>query len=324
MNAALYTSIMNKFAVEDVQTASSYPRLTTTGADAEYTIFADKAGNGNFPGFNIIATNSNADVLDDIRREAVIAIKAFSDAAVSDDYYIAPPADADYEYVYYYLTGEVKKMKRDDMSTDSSAGLLNGNINIDEYWVYLSRDGGSGAALGGVSNGTGNLFVQVLQFGTGLPLDGATVTVTSGATTFTAVTEEGQNGYVGFAGVPIGSVNISVDRHGAISFPDSRYYSQSGEILIAENGYEGCQLNHPYVVDLKLGSLGSLAFYEKKSFGKTECGERREKKFSIVSQSHLLSQQTQAIPVDLRGVRHTHLTFIPHVAYRNCSPVKSI
>lgn len=99
VNAALYTSIMNKFAVEDVQTASSYPRLTTTGADAEYTTFADKAGNGNFPGFNIIATNTNADVLDDIRREAVIAIKAFSDTAVNDDYYIAPPADADYEYV---------------------------------------------------------------------------------------------------------------------------------------------------------------------------------------------------------------------------------
>ena len=264
VNAALYTSIMNKFAVEDVQTASSYPRLTTTGADAEYTTFADKAGNGNFPGFNIIATNTNADVLDDIRREAVIAIKAFSDTAVNDDYYIAPPADADYEYVYYYLTGEVKKMKRDDMSTTSGADLLNGNINIDEYWVYLSRDGGSGAALGGVSDGTGYLFVQVLQYGTGLPLDGATVTVTSGATTFTAVTQEGQNGYVGFSGIPIGSVNVSVEKRGAVTFPNSRYYSKSGEILISENGYEGCQLNLPYVVDLKLGSLGSLGFYEEK------------------------------------------------------------
>lgn len=263
VNAAFYTSIMNKFAVEKVQNASSYPRLTTTGTDAEYTTFAEKAGKGNFPGFNIVASNANAEILDDIRREAVIAIKAFSDAAVSDDYYIAPPADADCEYVYYYLTGEVKKMNRDDMRTDSGSGLLNGSINIDEYWVYLSRDGGSGAAFGGVSNGTRNLFVQVLQFGTGLPLDGATVTVTSGATTFTAVTQEGQNGYVGFAGVPIGSVNISVDRHGAISFPDSRYYSQSGEVLISENGYEGCQLNCPYVVDLKLGSLGSLGFYEE-------------------------------------------------------------
>lgn len=278
VNAALYTSIMNKFAVEDVQAASSYPRLTTTGTDAEYTTFADKAGNGTFPGYNIIATNSNADVLDDIRREAVIAIKAFSDAAVSDDYYIAPPADADYEYVYYYLTGEVKKMKRDDMSVTSGTNLLNGNINIDEYWVYLSRDGGSGAALGGVTNGTGYLFVQVLQYGTGLPLDGATVTVTSGASTYTAVTEAGQNGYVGFAGILIGSVNVSIERHGAIPFPDSRYYSKSGEIIISDGGYEGCQLNLPYVVDLKLGTLGSLGFYDERVVWENGTWvERREK-----------------------------------------------
>ena len=44
VNAAFYTSIMNKFAVEKVQNASSYPRLTTTGTDAEYTTFAEKAG----------------------------------------------------------------------------------------------------------------------------------------------------------------------------------------------------------------------------------------------------------------------------------------
>ncbi len=264
VNAALYTSIMNKFAVEEVESASSYPRLSTTGTNSEYATFANKAGNGTFPGYNIIAGLGGTDVLDQIRREAVIAIKAFSDTSVSDEYFINPPADSEYEYVYYYLTGEVKKEKRSDMKTAEGTNLLNGNINIDEYWVYLSRDGGSGAALGGVSNGTGYLFVQVLQYGTGLPLDGATVTVTSGASTYTAVTEPGQNGYVGFGGIPLGSVNVSIEKQGAIPFPDSRYYSKSGEIIISESGYEGCQLNLPYVVDLKLGSLGSLGFYEEK------------------------------------------------------------
>ncbi len=264
VNAALYTSIMNKFAAEEVDKASTYPRLSTTGANAEYDTFAAKAGNGTYPGYNIIAGLNNADALDEIRREAVIAIKAFSDTAVSDEYYIPPPADADYEYVYYYLTGEVKKMKRDDMTTTSGAELLNGNIDIQDYWVYLSRDGGSGAALGGVSEGTGFLFVQVLQYGTGQPLDGATVTVRSGASTYTAVTEDGQNGYVGFAGIPVGSVDVSVECCGAIPFPDSRYYAKTGEIIISESGYEGCQLNIPYVVELKLGSLGSLGFYEEK------------------------------------------------------------
>ena len=99
------------------------------------------------------------------------------------------------------------------MTTTPGADLLTGNINIKDYWVYLSRDGGSGAALGGVANGTGYLFVQVLQYGTGQPLDGATVRVTSGATTYTAVTQPGQNGYVGFSGIPLGSVNVSIVRH---------------------------------------------------------------------------------------------------------------
>ncbi|MBQ9838027.1 MAG: prepilin-type N-terminal cleavage/methylation domain-containing protein [Oscillospiraceae bacterium] len=264
VNAALYTSIMKKFAVEDVGQSSNYPRLTNNGVDSEYATFADKAGDGTYPGYNIIAGAGGADVLDEIRREAVIAIKAFSDTAVSDEYYISPPADSEYEYVYYYLTGEVKKMKRSELTTADGNDVLTGNIQIEDYWVYLSRDGGSGAALGGVGNGTGFLFIQVLQYGTGQPLDGATVTVTSGASTFAGVTQDGQNGYVGFSGIPMGSVNVHIDYPGAISFPNSSYYNKSGEIMISGSGYEGCQLNYPYVVNMKLGSLGSLGFYEER------------------------------------------------------------
>ena len=46
VNAALYTSIMNKYAAEEVADASAYPRLTSVGVDAEYPIFASKAGQG--------------------------------------------------------------------------------------------------------------------------------------------------------------------------------------------------------------------------------------------------------------------------------------
>ena len=263
VNAAYFTSIMQKFAVEEVDTAPHYPRLTTTGADAEYDIFSSKAGNGTFPGYNIIATSSNAEVLSEIRKEAVIAIKAFGDTAVSDDYFIQPPADSEYEYVYYYLTGDVKKAKRSDMTTASADDFINGSINVEDYWVYLSREGGSGAALGGVNGDEGFLFVQVLQFGTSQPLIGANVTVTAGSKTFRATTQDGQKGYVGFTGVPKGAVNISVSYPGAVSFPNASYYSKSGEVVISGNGYEGCQLNSPYVVELKLGSLGSLGFYEE-------------------------------------------------------------
>ena len=55
VNTALYTSIMNKYAAEKVEEADVYPRLTTVGTEAEYPMFAEKAGQGSFPGFNVIA-----------------------------------------------------------------------------------------------------------------------------------------------------------------------------------------------------------------------------------------------------------------------------
>ena len=154
-------------------------------------------------------------------------------------------------------------MKKDDLTITSADGYVGGQLNIQDYWVYLSRDGGSGAALGRVSNGTGHLFVQVLQFGTGDPLTGATVTVTSGAKTFTATTREGQNGFVGFSNIPEGSCTITISYTGAVTFPNSAYYSKSGTIIISPSGYEGCQMNCPFTVSLKLGSIGSIAFYEE-------------------------------------------------------------
>ncbi len=263
VNAVLYTSIMNKYASTEPEKASTYPRLTTTGTNSEYALFAAKSGQGTFPGFNIIAGTSDADVLNKIRKEAVIAIKAYSDTAVSDEYFIPPPADEEYEYVYYYLTGDVKKVKRADLRTTTASQILTGVVNVEDYWVYLSREGGSGAALGGVTDGTGHVFVQVTQFGTGAPIDNAQVTVISGAKSFTASTDEGRNGFVGFSGVPVGSVTITVSAQGAVTFPNSEFYTKTGQIFISESGYEGCQMNSPYKVELKLGSLGSLGFYEE-------------------------------------------------------------
>ena len=278
VNAAHYTSIMQKFAAEDVGGAALYPRLTAGGANSEYSIFAAKAGKGTLPGYNIIAGSGGSDVLAQIRKEAVIAIKAYSDTAVNDEYFIPPPADGNYEYVYYYLTGQVKKVKSSDLSSTDAADYLNGVINVNEYWVYLSRDGGSGAALGGVANGHGHMFVQVLQFGTGEPLDCAQVTVYSGARSFSAVTKPRQNGYVGFSGIPEGTVRVCVEYQGAVSFPNTTYYSKTGEVLISSSGYEGCQMNLPYIVEMKLGSLGSLGFYEETvTWNNVNWTESREK-----------------------------------------------
>ena len=91
VSAGLYTSVMQQFANEKAGEALLYPNLTTTGADAEYSVLYDKAGKGMFPGYNILELDNNDDVYAAIRREAVIAIKAYSDVKTLNGYYVAPP-----------------------------------------------------------------------------------------------------------------------------------------------------------------------------------------------------------------------------------------
>ena len=78
VSAGLYTSVMQQFANEKAGEALLYPNLSTTGADAEYSTLYEKAGQGMFPGYNILEYDNDDDIYAAIRREAVIAIKAFT------------------------------------------------------------------------------------------------------------------------------------------------------------------------------------------------------------------------------------------------------
>ena len=172
VSAGLYTSVMQQFANEKAGEALLYPGLTTTGADAEYSVLHDKAGKGMFPGYNLLEYDNDDAVYDAIRREAVIAIKAFSDAKTLNGYYVEAPTKEHYHYVYYYLTGQVTIEDERTKTPVSRSSVQSGAIDADDYWVYLSRDGGSGDAILNQTNGTGMVFVQIRQFGTNDLLEG--------------------------------------------------------------------------------------------------------------------------------------------------------
>ncbi len=259
--ASLYTSVMQQFANEKAGEALLYPSLTTTGEDAEYTVLSLKSGNGMFPGYNILEYDNEDDTYAAIRREAVIAIKAFSKAKTLDGYYVEPPTKEHYQYVYYYLTGEVKVEDERNKTPVGRESVRNGVINTDDFWVYLSRDGGSGEAVINSENGTGMVFVQIRQYGTDELLDETTVTINIGSEIRTAKTTG--NGTVGFTDIPLGTVYISAEKLGAVSFPDSRFYDETGELVVKNGGYVGDSAANPYVITLKLGSLGSLGFYRR-------------------------------------------------------------
>ena len=261
VSAGLYSSIMQRFANEKPGDAFLYPSLSTTGTDSEYSILYKKAGKGLFPGYNTLVYDNDEDVYDAIRKEAVIAIKAYSDVKVLDGYYVPAPAKEDCHYVYYYLTGEVKIESEAAKTPISKADVQNDIINTEDYWVYLDSDGGSGEAILNDENGKGMVFVQVRQFGTDKLLDNVTVSLNSGYEIKSAKT--GANGTVGFAGIDLGVVNISTEKLGAISFPNSQFYEGTGELRVKNGGYVGDSAANPYVITLKMGSLGSLGFYRR-------------------------------------------------------------
>lgn len=261
VSAGLYTSVMQQFANEKVGEALLYPNLTTTGADAEYTTLYNKAGRGMFPGYNILEYDNDDDIYDAIRREAVIAIKAFSDVKTLDGYYVSPPVKEHYQYVYYYLTGQVVIEDERTMTPISSDKIDNGIINVEDYWVYLSCDGGSGDSVVNEENGKGNVFIQIKQFGTDVLLKDVKITLRIGSSLMTATT--GGGGTVGFSGIELGSVFVEAEKEGTIAFPDSKFYSESGEITVKSGGYVGDSAANPYVINLKIGSLGSLGFYQQ-------------------------------------------------------------
>lgn len=261
VSAGLYTSIMQQFANEKVGDALLYPNLSTTGADAEYAVLHEKSGKGMFPGYNILEYDNDEDIYNAIRREAIIAIKAFSEVKTLDGYYVQQPSKEHFQYVYYYLTGQVAIEDERTKTTVTKRDIENGIVNVEDYWVYLSRDGGSGDAIANSQNGTGMVFVQIRQYGTDMLLDDVTVTLRIGSESRVAVT--GSNGTVGFSGVSPGSVYVEAEKLGAISFPDSRFYTENGSINVRSSGYVGDSAANPYVITLKMGSLGSMGFYKR-------------------------------------------------------------
>ena len=261
VNASLYTSVMQQFANEKVGDSLLYPALSTTGTDSEYLLLHDKGGQGMFPGYNVLEFENDDETYAAIRREAVIAIKAFSNVKTLDGYYVSPPTKEHYQYVYYYLTGEVRVEDEREKTAVTESQLRSGVIDTENFWVYLSRDGGSGDALINSENGTGMVFVQIRQFGTDELLEDTTVTLYIGSEQRTAKTSK--NGTVGFSNISLGTVYIGAEKLGAVSFPDSRFYEEDGSLTVKEGGYIGDSAANPYVITLKLGSLGSLGFYKR-------------------------------------------------------------
>lgn len=290
--ASTYTEYMQKFATEKVGNADFYSTIYNDGAGSEYDILKSNSGLGSFPGITQlnekINTSNEEEIWKSIRKEACIAIKAYGEVELADNdkYFVEKPIDAEMAFVYYYLTGKVEIKKVSDMKKVTVSEVNDGSIDTEDYWVFLDREGGSGKAVGLPSQK--DFYVQIYQYGVennGLynePINGVEVSVkykdkTGKDCTKSAVTSS--EGLLVFRDVS-DTITITASREGAISYPDSTYYP------VSETGpwYSQCRLpdaeywrnnvvnidtvgvgnsaTNPFVIYLKMGTLGSLEFFE--------------------------------------------------------------
>ena len=269
--ASTYSEYMQKFATEKAGSSDFYASLGDNGA--EYDILQTSSGQGSYPGLTKLSEEINKadkedDVWDSIRKEACIAIKAYSGKDLADNinYFVEKPNDEKMAFVYYYLTGTValKPISEMENSKVTSQDVNDGAVDTEDYWVYLDRTGGSGKAIGSSALDERDFYVKVVQFGTNLPVNGALVTIkphgSSVGTERKATTSA--TGLIVFRDV-YKEIEASASRHGAIDFWDATFYAdQSPFVNLYTNPTIGT-FENPYVITLKMGTLGSLEYFEQ-------------------------------------------------------------
>lgn len=270
--AGVYTEYMQKFATEKAGDAGFYETIYDDGAGSEYEVLANKSGAGAYPGVTALDERINDASTEElvwkqIRKEACIAIKAYGDAEIADNenYFISKPNDTDKAFVYYYLTGKIELKEVSQLHQISIDEVNEGTIDTEDYWVFLDRAGGSGKAVG-LNPDQRDFYVKVIIYGAAEPLNGAKVTLNFGKYEKNATTTE--TGMIVFRDVePV--FTVSAEKLGGLTFADEEYYGEDYYALgyprpnvnLTNNNTVGTFAN-PYVIAMKVGTLGSLELRE--------------------------------------------------------------
>lgn len=272
--ASTYSEYMQKFATEQTGSIGFYPTLKDDSVGSDYDVLKNSAGKGSFPGITQLDSRINEaseeEIWNLIRKEACIAISAFSGKELADpyNYFVEKPTDSKMAFVYYYLTGTVALKPVEEMENSKATiqQVNDGAVDTEDYWVYLDRKGGSGkAASDGPSSGlVRDFYVKVVQFGTDMPLGGAKVTISpygsSVGTSRTATTNE--EGFLVFRDVYL-HIDTAATKLGALDWWSEEHYSEFEHIANLELHPDLGTLANPFKITLKMGTLGSLEFFEQ-------------------------------------------------------------
>lgn len=221
----------------------------------EYDHFLEIVGKGNYPGYNVTGKN----FIKDIRKELCLAIKAYTSMplASGQDTYKVNYYDDKYDYVYFFLAGEVKKVDKSYLKTlDDEVGK--NTYDIYNFWISLTSHRSSKIATNLLSSGMPRYYV-IITDKDNKSLSNYEVSFISGS--YVETVKAGKDALVIFDNVPFGTAEIKVKKSGFINFPNEIVYKDYETIKITSEGqYNGKYPTGPLKVKLQESSLGQSSF----------------------------------------------------------------
>lgn len=226
----------------------------------EYDYFVEVAGKGNYPGYSIVGPN----FIQDIRKEVIIAIKAYTTLPLptgsSQGDYRLDYKDDKYDYIYFFLTGEVKKVEKSYLKAlDEKYEIGKKSYDIYNFWISLTEDKSSDIASTLLTSETGNNYTVVVSNLDNEILNNVKVSFISGSY-IESITAE-KDSVVIFRDVPFGTAEVRVEKEGYIDFPHEVAYKEYEQINIVNNEeYKGHYFSSPLRVKLLASSAAKCTF----------------------------------------------------------------
>ena len=236
----------------------------------EYNYFIEIAGKGNLPGYNIVGGN----YIHEIREQLCLAIKAYTTMplASGEDTYRLNYHDERYDYVYFFLAGEVKKV--DKAYLKQLDGVVGQNsYDIYNFWISLTENKSSKIAANLLNTMEEKYYVIITDL-EDKAIGDVKVSFVSGS--YIETVQATKNAVVLFDNVPLGKAELRIEKDGFISFPNEIVYKEYDKINVEINEeYKGKYISSPLRVKLQESSFAQCSFsftnyiYEKGKDGKT-------------------------------------------------------
>lgn len=284
---------MKQYKVSGSKTATGLDKLSNENDGlfiSEQQIFLDNAGKGLLPGGQLqntdivdVTATMNDVAYDLIRKEAIVAVKGFTNLRVIDteedpkhNYFLDVKVPEGMAIVYNYLNGKVSLENINEMESKQVVGE-DGVVDISAFYVYLTKPGGNGMEISGGGGlipqnpdeddetYLGSFYLRVVDWATKEALSDVSVDLYNGIEHREFKTDS--SGYLLLNKTfKYGEYVLTLEKAGYVTYFDDVIYSNqhnNAEIVVTKDGYLGDSALNVYNVELVNVTRGKIDFTRK-------------------------------------------------------------